>query len=70
MACCVALVYLFSMAWRAIRSVGRLVARMPGAASRPGTARFAPVARREVRPPVGAPAALGEVRRPAGTSMR
>jgi hypothetical protein len=55
MACCVAVVYLFSVAWRGIRWMGRLGATLTGSARPPETHRFAPAARREVRLPAGAP---------------
>lgn len=54
MACCVAIVYLFSLAWRVIRWAGRLAARAAGSSRSPATGRFAPPARRAVRIPAGA----------------
>ncbi|HTK63607.1 MAG TPA: hypothetical protein VL595_14575 [Pseudonocardia sp.] len=47
-----AVVYLFSLAWRAIRWAGRISARLIGSAPTPPP--FAPPARREVRIPARA----------------
>lgn len=78
MACCVAVVYLFSLAWRTIRWLGRLVAHLPGWAARPtgshptgsrptGSARV--VGSGPARGTDGfAPPARREVRLPAGVS--
>ena len=54
MACCVAVVYLFSLGWRGIRLTGRLFTRLIGSAGPPDAVGFAPPARREVRLPTEA----------------
>ena len=55
MACCVAVVYLFSLVSRAVRWTVRLGARLVGATPAPEAPAFAPPARREVRLPAGVP---------------